>query len=67
MWRTPYFLQVAKRRGIFRLVNSGNTLTTDKIVKRIIANRYAEALSLSLSLSLSLEMKLNNYPQLHWS
>ncbi|XP_070596237.1 ethanolamine-phosphate cytidylyltransferase isoform X3 [Erythrolamprus reginae] len=28
-----------KRRGIFRLVDSGNNLTTDLIVKRIIKNR----------------------------
>ena len=56
---TLNFLQVAKRRGIFRLINSGNKLTTDKIVQRIIAHRYAKALSL--------EMKLDNCPQLHCS
>ncbi|XP_058030088.1 ethanolamine-phosphate cytidylyltransferase isoform X2 [Ahaetulla prasina] len=33
----PY--EEPKRRGIFRLVDSGNNLTTDLIVKRIIKNR----------------------------
>ncbi|KAL7989506.1 hypothetical protein Chor_012172 [Crotalus horridus] len=33
----PY--EEPKRRGIFRLIDSGNNLTTDLIVKRIIKNR----------------------------
>lgn len=34
-------LQEPKKRGIFRTIDSGNSLTTDDIVQRIIANRSA--------------------------
>lgn len=36
-----FFLQEPKRRGIFRTIDSGNNLTTDDIVQRIIKNRWA--------------------------
>ena len=32
-------LQVPKQMGILKMVESGNWLTTDKIVQRIIENR----------------------------
>ena len=35
---SPY-AQAPKSRGIYRAIDSGNTLTTDGIVQRIIANR----------------------------
>lgn len=53
------FLQVAKRRGIFRLINSGNKLTTDKIVQRIIAHRYAKALTWNETWQLSTVALIN--------
>lgn len=33
-------MQEPRRRGILRTVDSGNSLTTDAIVQRIIKNRY---------------------------
>lgn len=35
--------QEPKKRGIFRTIDSGNNLTTDDIVQRIIANRSANS------------------------
>lgn len=32
--------QVPRRKGILRIVDSGNTLTSDDIVQRIIKNRW---------------------------
>lgn len=36
--------QEPKKRGIFRTIDSGNNLTTDDIVQRIIANRCVDSL-----------------------
>ena len=34
-------MQAARRRGIFHIVESGSTVTTDTVVQRVIANRSA--------------------------
>ena len=38
--KDPY--EVPKKLGIFKTVDSGNTLTTADIVARIIKNKYVE-------------------------
>ena len=39
IYRVLQCLQVPKQMGILKMVESGNWLTTDKIVQRIIENR----------------------------
>uniref|UniRef100_A0A8C5EB18 ethanolamine-phosphate cytidylyltransferase n=1 Tax=Gouania willdenowi TaxID=441366 RepID=A0A8C5EB18_GOUWI len=45
-----------KKRGIFRVIDSGNNLTTDDIVQRIIENRMPQECCYVLSCSYSLKV-----------
>lgn len=46
--------QEPRKRGIFRTIDSGNNLTTDDIVQRIIENRSGTSLSALLYFSFCL-------------